>query len=73
MSMEMEDVTGQPTSDEDLQEAIVIIGKTMLKPLTVPPELGIHLMDIRALLLELQLMRKMLAEARERRLAGEGG
>ena len=73
MSMEMEDVSGQPRSDKDLQEAIAVIGKVALKPSALPPELTIHLMDIRALLLELQVMRKLLEEARTRREEREAG
>ncbi len=73
MDLGMEDMTGQPRSDKDLTEAIEVIGKVALKPMALPPELTIHLMDIRALLLELQVMRKMLKEARERRETREAG
>ena len=68
--MEMVDKTGQPRSDEELQEAIDCVKSIILKQPLVLPLFTIHAFDILKCLEELQTMRKMIAEARRKRLAG---
>lgn len=55
---EMIDMTGQPRSDEDLQDAIDCINTIMVKHPMVLPLLTIHGGIIRSCLLELQERRK---------------
>ena len=69
--MEMVDMTGKPRSDVDLEEAIDCIKIIMVKHPTVLPLLTIHAMDILSFLRELQGMRKLLAEAKKKRLESE--
>ena len=69
--VEMVDDSGKPRSDEDLQDAINCISEVMVKHSFVLPMLTVHGGIIRDCLLELQAMRKLLAEAREKRLGGE--
>lgn len=66
--MEMVDKTGQPRSDEELQEAIHCVEVIMVKHSTVLPLFTVHAGTIRACLLELQSLRKLLEEARRKRL-----
>jgi len=66
----MIDMTGKPRSDEDLQEAIDVCKEIAIKHSLVLPILTIHIMDIINLLEELQALRRLLAEARAKRLAG---
>jgi hypothetical protein len=69
--MEMVDKTGQPRSDEELQEAIDCVNEIVIKHATVLPLFTVHAGTIRACLLELQNLRKLLAEARRERLEKE--
>ena len=69
--VEMIDKSGEPRSDEDLQDAINCVNEIMVKHPLVLPLFTVHASIIRDCLLELQTMRKLLAEARERRLRGE--
>lgn len=69
--MAMIDMTGQPRSDEDLQDAINCIKTIMVKHSTVLPLLTVHAGIIVNCLEELQGLRKLLAEARRKRLEGE--
>ena len=62
--MAMVDRTGQPRSDEELQEAIDCITVIAVKYPTVLPMLTVNIMCIRNCLLELQVRRKMEKEAR---------
>lgn len=55
---EMVDMTGEPRSDEDLQDAIHCINVIMVKHATVLPLLTVHAGIIRDCLLELQERRK---------------
>jgi len=68
--MGMVDMTGQPRSDEDLQEAIDACKQIMVKHSLVLPLFTIHAGIIVNCLEELQTMRRLLAEAKRRR---EGG
>ena len=56
--MSMMDMTGQPRSDEELQEAIDCITTIMVKHSTVLPFLTVHALLIRDCLKELQERRK---------------
>ncbi|KKN12177.1 hypothetical protein LCGC14_1019000 [marine sediment metagenome] len=56
------DKTGQPASDEDLQEAINCVETIMLKHPTVLPLFTVQGLTIRRCLLELQEIRKQLVE-----------
>ncbi|MBA7532650.1 hypothetical protein ES705_24880 [subsurface metagenome] len=71
MAVEMIDETGKPRSDEDLQEAIDCVRTIMVKHSTVLPLFTVHALLILNCLEELQGLRKLLAEARRKRLAGE--
>lgn len=62
-------MTGKPRSDEDLQEAIAVCKQIAVKHTLVLPILTVHIFDIINLLEELQTLRRLLAEARARRLA----
>ena len=66
--MEMIDMTGQPRSDEELQEAIDCVRTIMVKHSTVLPLFTVHALLILNCLQELQNLRKLLAEARRERL-----
>lgn len=69
--VEMVDKSGKPRSDEELQEAIDCVKEIMVKhPITLSL-FTIHALLILNCLEELQVLRKFLAEARERRLKGE--
>ena len=68
---EMVDKTGEPRSDEELQEAIECVQTIMVKHSLVLPFFTLHASSIRSFLLELQTLRKFLAEARRKRLEGE--
>lgn len=67
----MIDETGQPRSDEDLQEAINCVKTIMVKHSLVLPLFTVHAGIIKDCLEELQNLRKLLAEAREKRLGKE--
>ena len=60
----MVDVTGQPRSDEELQEAIDCITLIMTKHATVLPMLTVNAMCIRNCLQELQQRRNQDARTR---------
>ena len=64
----MIDMTGQPRDDEELQEAIDCVKTIMVKHSLVLPLLTVHAGIIINCLEELQGLRKMLAEARRKRL-----
>jgi len=68
--MGMVDMTGQPRSDEDLQDAINCIETIMVKHPTVLPLLTVHAGIIRSCLKELQQMRSLLRQAKEKREKG---
>ncbi len=59
------DITGNPRSDEDLQDAIDVISRLMVKPPMEYPELAVNLMSIRELLAELQALRKVIQDAQK--------
>ena len=61
------DKTGQPRSDEDLQQAIDVCSQVAVKHTLEIPILTIHIMDIIALLKELQALRKLIADLREKK------
>lgn len=61
------DKTGEPRSDEDLQEAINCVNEIMVKQPTVLPLFTLHAGIIRDCLRELQLLRKMIKEVREQK------
>ena len=67
----MIDMTGQPRSDEDLQEAIDCVKTIMVKHSLVLPLLTVHAGIIVNCLEELQTIRRLLKEAREKRLEKE--
>ncbi len=67
----MVDMTGQPRSDEDLQDAINAVTEIVVKHAMVSPLFTVHAGIIRDCLLELQAMRKLLEEARRKRLEEE--
>lgn len=62
--MEILDKTGQPRSDEELQEAINCINQVMGKHPLVLPILTLHAGTIRACLVELQNLRNTLSKGR---------
>ena len=64
---EMIDMSGQPRSDKDLQEAIDACKEIMIKHSLVLPLFTIHATDIVNCLEELQMMRRLLAEAKRKR------
>jgi len=67
--MIMRDTTGEPRSDEDLQEAINCINEIMIKHSTVLPLLTVHAGIIKDCLLELRayrtLIKKLKTHAKE--------
>ena len=64
--MGMIDMSGQPRSDEELQEAIEVVSLIMVKHvLDTPPILVVHLLCIRQLLQELQMVRPGIKRKRE--------
>ena len=69
--IDMIDMTGQPDSDKDLQDAIDCITTVMIKHPTVLPLLTVHAGLIRRCLLELQRIRSLLKQARETREKAE--
>lgn len=69
--MTMIDKTGEPRSDEELQEAIDCVRTIMVKHSTVLPFFTVHALLILNCLEELQTLRRLLKEAREKRLRGE--
>ena len=70
MSMVFEDTTGQPRSDEDLQEAITACKTILVKHSLVLPLFTVHAGIIIECLEELKFIRGRLKEAREKRLSG---
>jgi len=68
--MGMVDMSGQQRSDEELQEAIDCCKTIVVKHSLVLPLFTVHAGIIINCLEELQTMRKLLAEARKRRLGG---
>ena len=64
----MIDMSGQPRSDEDLQEAIDVCKQIMIKQPLVLPLFTVHAGIIVNCLEELQMMRRLLAEAKQKRL-----
>lgn len=64
----MVDKTGQPRSDEELQEAIDCVKTIMVKQPTVLPFFTVHALTILNCLQELQNFRRLLEEARRERL-----
>ena len=69
--MGMIDMSGKPRSDEELQEAIACVRTIMVKHSMDLPLFTVHALLILNLLEELQTMRKLLAEARGKRVEGE--
>ena len=67
------DMTGQPRSDEDLQDAIDAVKQIMVKQPLVLPLFTVHAGIILNCLEELQYVRKMLAEAKRKRLEADSG
>ena len=65
MGIKNVDLTGTRRSDEDLQDAIDVISKLMVKPPMEYPELAVNLMSIRELLAELQALRKVIQDAQK--------
>jgi len=65
--MSMIDMSGQARSDEELQEAIDCVKTIMVKHSTVLPFFTVHALLILNCLEELQNLRRLLAEAREKR------
>ena len=70
--MGMTDMSGQPDSDEDLQDAINCMVTVMTKHATVLPLLTVHAGIIHRCLKELQTIRGLLRQARETREKGGG-
>jgi len=64
----MIDKTGEPRSDEELQEAIDACKEIIVKHTLVLPLFTVHAGIIMDCLRELQRMRKLPAEARRKRL-----
>jgi len=64
----MVDMSGQPRSDEELQEAINACKQIMVKHSLVLPLFTVHAGIIVNCLEELQTMRHLLAEAKRKRL-----
>jgi len=69
--MTMIDMTGQPRDDEELQEAIDCVKTIMVKHALVLPLFTVHAGIILDCLRELQGIRKLLAEARRKRLEND--
>ena len=69
--MEIIDKSGEPRSDEELQEAIDCVKTIMVKHSLVLPLLTVHAGIIINCLQELQDFRRLLGEARRKRLEGE--
>ncbi len=67
----MIDMSGEPRSDEELQEAIDCVGTIMVKHSTVLPFFTVHALLILDCLRELQHVRQLLKTARETRLRQE--
>ena len=65
------DMTGQPRSDEELQEAVDCVRTVMLKHATVLPFFTVHALLILNCLEELQYLREKLKEAKAAREAKE--
>lgn len=62
------DMTGKPRSDRELEEAIQVVGKFIVKGiLSLPPELALQLGVIRGLLLELQAIRAVIQAGKGRK------
>jgi len=55
----MQDMSGRPRSDEDLQDAINLVKKLMLRPPMTMPELVVLLPTMHNLLQELEQRRKV--------------
>ena len=66
----MVDKTGQPRSDEELQEAIDCVKEIMTKQPLVLPLFTLHAGIIKDCLVELQNLRRLLTEARRKRQEG---
>lgn len=64
--VDMIDMTGQPRSDKDLQEAIDVCKEIMIKHSLVLPFFTVHAGIIINCLEELQGLRKLLEEARRK-------
>ncbi|GAJ12168.1 unnamed protein product, partial [marine sediment metagenome] len=60
--MAMVDMTGQPRSDEELQEAIDCVKTVMVKHSTVLPLFTVHALTILDCLRELQNFRRLLEQ-----------
>ena len=57
--MNFNDITGQPVSERDIQEAIDAVRKAMtVDILKLPPELGVQMANIHRCLKELQTIRQ---------------
>ena len=61
------DKTGMPRSDNEIQEAIDVVKEVLIKHSTVLPMLTVHCGIIMDGLRELQTLRKLLRQAKERR------
>ena len=70
--MEFVDQTGQPRSDDELQEAIDCVRTIMSKHSSVLPLFTVHALLILNCLEELQTLRRLLEEARRKRQEAEG-
>ncbi len=70
--MVMQDMTGKPRSDEELQEAVDCVKEIMVRHSTVLPLFTVHTLTILDCLRELQSVRKLLEEARKKRLEESG-
>jgi len=70
MTYSMVDKTGQPRDDEELQEAIDCVKTIMVKHPTVLPLFTVHALLILNCLEELQTLRRLLAEAQQKRAEG---
>lgn len=66
-SLSMEDMSGKPRSDGDLQDAITACKTIMLKHALVLPLFTVHAGIIINCLEELQVLRKLLKDARAKR------
>jgi hypothetical protein len=63
--LNMVDMTGKPRSDRDLEEALQVVKKFLVKGfLSLPPELALQLTSIHAFLKELQVYRNAIAQAK---------
>lgn len=67
MSMNIRDMTGEPRSDEDLQDAINAVSEIMVKQSTVLPLFTVHGMTIRDCLFELQSYCRILKELKSKK------